>query len=59
MKLIIEISDKTYNRIKTCLIVPMCMQKEVINAVDKGTPIPEALAPLITKLIEDAKEIEN
>ena len=28
-------------------------------AIKFGTPIPEALEPLITKLIEDAKEVEN
>lgn len=59
MQIVIDISDEIYNRIKTCLIVPMRMQKEVINAVDKGTPIPQGLEPLIIKLIEDAKEVEN
>ena len=29
------------------------------KAIQNGTPIPEALAPLITKLIDDAKEVEN
>ena len=33
--------------------------KEVSIAISHGTIIPHALEPLITKLIEDAKEIEN
>ena len=29
------------------------------KAIQNGTPIPKGLEPLITKLIEDAKEVEN
>ena len=29
------------------------------KAIQNGTPIPKALAPLITKLIDHAKEAEN
>ena len=33
--------------------------KEASIAISHGTPIPQGLEPLITKLIEDAKEVEN
>ena len=59
MKLIIEIKDTTYKAIKTLLIISQHLQKEVMTAIENGTPIPKEIEPLITKLIEDAKEVEN
>ena len=54
-EVVIKLPDEVYEDIKATYNgddVLYC-------AVKYGTPIPEALAPLITKLIDDAKEVEN
>lgn len=56
MKLIIELLEQDYNRIKDIPDAFDSLTSRAYKSIKNGTPIPEALAPLITKLIEDAKE---
>ena len=59
MKLIIEMDDIDYYRIKVMPDAFNSLTSRAYKSIKNSTPIPEALAPLITKLIDDAKEIEN
>lgn len=62
MKLIIEINENDYNVFKNDIEHFEGYDNPLDNAavaIAHGTIIPEGLAPLITKLIDDAKEAEN
>ena len=59
MQIVITLKDTTYKAITTLNTISEHLQAEVSRAIKNGNKIPEALAPLITKLIEDAKGIEN
>ena len=44
------------DRVKSQRALALKAVLDVLNGLVKGTPIPDALYPLIAKLIEDAKE---
>ena len=53
MQIVIEIDDNEYKNIMSASTdYNISLYKEI----RKGTPIPKGLEPLITKLIDDAKE---
>ena len=56
MQIVITLKDTTYKAITTLNTISEHLQAEVVRAIKNGNKIPEALAPLIIKLIEDAKE---
>ena len=58
-KLIIEIQDKLFEYITKGKDLSEEQNDEMALSIANGTPIPQGLEPLITKLIEDAKEVEN
>ena len=59
MQIIITLKDTTYKALTTLNTISEHLQAEVVSAIKNGNKIPEGLEPLIAKLIDDAKEIEN
>ena len=61
MKLIIDIPEDVYKPIIKAYKKDKELQTRpnLYKAIANGIPIPKGLEPLITKLIEDAKEVEN
>ena len=61
MQIVINLSKTLKQRIDMMglLRLDSSYVKEVSIAISHGTIIPQGLEPLITKLIEDAKEVEN
>ena len=61
MQIVIDIPDEAYNTI--CSLEENTIYDRfepfIAKAIKNGTPIPQGLEPLITKMIEDAKEVEN
>ena len=58
MQILIDISENVYDDIDE-IKQSYTMREIIIKAIENGTVIPKGLEPLITKLIEDAKEGEN
>ena len=57
MKILINVADERYKWIKEHKGKTDFSTTEMLySRVRRGTPIPDALYPLIAKLIEDAKE---
>lgn len=61
MQIVINIPEELYKGIerRDGSLETEYVCDELMKAIDNGTPIPEGLEPLITKLIDDAKEVEN
>ena len=59
MQIVIDIDDNLYTRLFDNGVDNYDDAVDMAKAIRKGTPIPKGLEPLITKLIEDAKEVEN
>ena len=59
MQIIITLKDTTHKAITTLNTISEHLQAEVVSAIKNGNKIPQALEPLITKLIDDAKEVGN
>ena len=56
MQIIITLKDTTYKAITTLNTISEHLQAEVVSAIKNGNKMPKEIEPLITKLIEDAKE---